>query len=98
MCEAQLCIFCLDFFIGFVKELGQRFYHPLFVIIKMNLIVDNLYLGDHTAATNDVYLKKYGITHVLNITRELACKFPSSFAYKQIKLDDSPDENLMDHF
>lgn len=64
----------------------------------MNLIVDNLYLGDHTAAANDIYLKKYGITHVLNITREIACKFPSSFIYKQIKLDDSPDENLMDHF
>ena len=43
----------------------------------MNKILDNLYLGDHSAANSMQMLQRVGITHVLNITEQVPCKYPT---------------------
>ena len=43
-------------------------------------------------------LTKNKITHILNISNDLKCHFPVKFQYKQVKVDDDEEENLLIHF
>jgi hypothetical protein len=53
-------------------------------------IVPGLYLGDRTDASDRERLRKHGITHIVNCSKELPCHFPREFAYLWLKMDD-PD-------
>jgi hypothetical protein len=64
----------------------------------MNKILDNLWLGDMSAAYNKVLLKKYSMTHILTVANGIPPKFPSNFAYKVVTIHDSPTANLKAHF
>ena len=64
----------------------------------MNKILDNLWLGDMSAAYNKILLKRYGITHILTVASGIPPKFPSNFQYKVVTILDSPSANLKAHF
>ena len=48
----------------------------------MNLVLENLWIGDHVAANSELLLNKHEVTHILNVTNELPNRFPSKFTYK----------------
>ena len=64
----------------------------------MNLVLENLYLGDKTAAHSDLLLAKHEITHILNVTKDIPNKYPGRFVYKQVLVDDDEGENLLEVF
>ena len=64
----------------------------------MNKILDQMWLGDMSAAYNKIILKKHGITHVLTVASGIPPKFPSNFSYKVVTILDSPSANLKAHF
>ena len=41
-----------------------------------------VFLGNWTAASDRQFLFTAGITHILNVTAELPCKFSQHFVYK----------------
>jgi hypothetical protein len=53
-------------------------------------ILPDLFLGDYSDARNRERLLGYGITHIVNCSRELPCKFEGDFTYLRLGLDD-PD-------
>lgn len=57
----------------------------------MNLICENLYLGDQSAALSLDLLSHHGVTHVINVTESVPCLFNHQIRYLQIKVSD--DEN-----
>ena len=61
-----------------VKVFGQSSEPP-------DKIFDYLYLGNEWNASNLTELKKTGITHVLNVTMEIANFFSHEFVYKTIR-------------
>ena len=64
----------------------------------MNKILTTLYLGDHTAAESMSMLQRVGITHIVNLTENIQCKYPSQIEYLQIKVPDEERTNLMQWF
>lgn len=64
----------------------------------MHKIIDGLWLGDMAGAYNKITLKKNGITHILTVADGIAPKYPSLFIYKIIRILDSPQANLKQHF
>jgi len=70
-------------------------------------VYPGVYIGDKSAATNKVYLKKIGITHILNVaegnsngsvnTNEKYYN-PVGIEYKGINLVDTKYENISKHF
>jgi len=73
----------------------------------MTEIIGNLYIGTQGAAKNTFYLKKVGVTHVLNTaegqqsgTVDTNEKFykPFGIKYKGLKLLDVPQTNIALHF
>ncbi len=61
-------------------------------------ILPHLYLGCRKAATSLPSLKEHGITRVLNVTSSVPNQFErEGFTYKQIKVEDSHDVNMMQY-
>jgi undecaprenyl diphosphate synthase len=56
-----------------------------------------LYLGDRRQAADGSVLERLGITHVINVTRELENFFPESVAYDRIPVDDEASTDLLQH-
>jgi hypothetical protein len=61
-------------------------------------ILPSLYLGNDKGARNRDGLRSCGITHVLNVSRELANHYPLNFEYMRIKVVDEPSATLDTHF
>lgn len=53
-------------------------------------ILPDLFLGDRGEACNRERLRKQGITHIVNCSRELPCHFDGEFEYLWLKMED-PD-------
>jgi protein-tyrosine phosphatase len=70
----------------------------LILIIKMNLICENLYLGDQSAALSLDLLHHHGITHVLNVTDSVPNLFRPLIEYLQIKASDEETQDLLSAF
>ena len=64
----------------------------------MYKILDNLWLGDMSAAYSKILLKKHGVTHILTVASGIPPKFPTNFIYKVVSILDSPSANLKAHF
>lgn len=61
-------------------------------------ILDFLFLGSEWNAANIDELKQNGITHILNVTKEIDNFHPDLFHYKNILLYDLDSSNLLDHW
>lgn len=64
----------------------------------MDKIIDNLYLGDRLGAEYKDALLRVGITHIVNMTDNITCKYPSRFQYIQVKVADSDKVNIKQYF
>eukprot|EP01084_Bolivina_argentea_P197110 337837_1 len=62
------------------------------------IITDWMWLGNRMSAENKTYLKKIGITHILNCSQHISCFHLSTFKYGRIPLDDNYTANLFDYF
>lgn len=58
-------------------------------------ILDYLYLGSEWNASNLDELRQNGITHVLNVTREIDNFFPALFTYKNVREYDEETTDLL---
>uniref|UniRef100_A0A0K2U708 Dual specificity protein phosphatase n=2 Tax=Lepeophtheirus salmonis TaxID=72036 RepID=A0A0K2U708_LEPSM len=76
-------------------------------LVNMTEIMENLYIGDEGAAKNAFYLKKVGISHVLNTAEgtrnglvDTNAKFykPFGINYKGLKLLDVAQTNISMYF
>lgn len=56
----------------------------------MKSILPNLFLGDRWDASDSAVLREHGITHIVNCSKELPCRFESEFAYLWLPMED-PD-------
>ena len=61
-------------------------------------ILDYLYLGSEWNASNLDELRQNGISHILNVTREIDNFFPAVFEYKNIRVYDEEATDLLKHF
>ena len=59
----------------------------------MDYIVDNIYLGDSTAASDEEYLKSYNIDTVVNCAEELESKY-KDLKFMELKLYDDYEQKL----
>lgn len=64
----------------------------------MNLICENLYLGDQSAALSLDLLLHHGVTHVLNLTESVPNLFRPQLKYLQLKVIDDEAQNLESFF
>jgi protein phosphatase slingshot len=58
-------------------------------------VIPRLYLGDSHASKNKEWLKKLGITHIVNAAKELENVFPEDFKYFNADLKDEMNELLL---
>lgn len=61
-------------------------------------ILDFMFLGSEWNAANRSELIQNGITHILNITKEIDNFYPGQFCYKNILLFDVPESDLLQHW
>lgn len=62
-------------------------------------IVDSfLYLGSYDHAKSKQQLKDLGISHIVNMAGELENDYPDDFKYLNVKLDDTSNDNIAEHF
>ena len=61
-------------------------------------ILEHLYLGSEWNASNLEELQTNGITHILNVTREIDNFFPGEFKYKNIRVYDEESTDLLRFF
>ena len=64
---------------------------------SMNYIIDNIYLGDSEAASNEKYLKKHNITAVVNCAIEHTSRY-KDLNFLELKLYDYEFQNLFPMF
>jgi len=65
----------------------------------MDQIIDNLYLGDISAAENAPALRKANITHILSVTtRPVAYPERITLEIKRVELEDDPDSDVIPIF
>ncbi|XP_063695057.1 uncharacterized protein LOC134826569 isoform X4 [Bolinopsis microptera] len=74
-----------------VKVFGQSTESP-------SKIFDYLYLGNEWNASHLTQLKQYGVTHVLNVTMEIANFFSHEFVYKTIRIKDEEASYLQQYW
>ncbi len=58
-------------------------------------ILDYLYLGSEWNASNLEELRAKGITHILNVTREIDNFFPANYKYKNVRVYDEEATDLL---
>jgi len=64
----------------------------------MNKILENLWLGDVTGASNKFQLKRNNIGHILTVAAGIYPKFRGQFNYKLVNVLDHPGQNLKNYF
>lgn len=60
----------------------------------MSQITSNIYIGNINDASNFLWLKQCGITHIVNAAMEVPNFFPQHFHYLRLNLNDSFDQDL----
>ncbi|VDK38416.1 unnamed protein product [Dibothriocephalus latus] len=67
---------------------------------KVSRILPHLYLGNYQDAANLSLLKRLGVTHILNVTRDLPMAFEetNSFHYLRLPALDSTEQNIYPFF
>jgi serine/threonine/tyrosine-interacting protein len=65
---------------------------------SLDLIIDNLFLGNYPAALDKDLLKSLKVTHILVAGKDLESLYKDDFSYKIIPLYDSPNTNIGKYF
>ncbi|KAF0449642.1 Dual specificity protein phosphatase 19 [Gigaspora margarita] len=61
-------------------------------------ILPRLYLGSKRAALNHDWLKQHKITNILTVAHDIKPRFPKSYVYKVIPIEDSIYVNISKYF
>lgn len=61
-----------------------------------DLIVPNLWLGNHKSAFNRAFLKKYKIKYIVNVTTEIPCHF-QDITYFHLQVDRKNCQTSLNH-
>lgn len=61
---------------------------------EIQYVTRRVLIGTSKAASNFSLLKLYGVTHIINTTKEIPNYFPTKFTYLQLHLIDS-DEDII---
>ena len=64
----------------------------------MTEIVEGLFLGSFGEASDQTWLESHGITHILNMAKELPEYFPGAYGYKKIPLQDEETCRITKYF
>ncbi len=75
------------YWIGYANCCFQYYYDNTF---SASEITDNIFVGDLASASNNVELKKHGISHVLGIMNGIYPYYTDEFEYKIIHINDDP--------
>ncbi len=60
-------------------------------VTPINKVNDNIYIGDHNAATSMTLLRNYGVTHVINCAAEIPDYYVHLLHYYRLNLLDQND-------
>lgn len=66
--------------------------------LKMNKIIDRVYLGSLEGASDMPALKAAGITHILQVASGMEPLFPEEFNYKVISVTDTDQSSIIEQF
>ena len=69
----------------------------IFTDDNMNYIIDNIYLGNSEAASNEEYLKEYNISTVINCAEDLTSVY-KELKFMELNLYDIYEQNLFPKF
>ncbi|XP_073433605.1 dual specificity protein phosphatase 19 [Dendrobates tinctorius] len=75
---------------GYVQDLSLD--------LQIGLIKPWLLLGSQDVAQDRDTLKKYQVTHILNVAYGVENVFPDEFTYKKLSILDLPETDLSSHF
>lgn len=75
---------------GYVQDLSLD--------LQVGVIKPWLLLGSQDAAHDQDTMKKYGVTHVLNVAYGVENAFPQDFIYKVIPILDIPETDIVSYF
>ncbi|GMH92416.1 hypothetical protein TrVE_jg3638 [Triparma verrucosa] len=64
----------------------------------LSLVTNNIVLGGRDEANNKGLMDKYGVTHILNVCKQLPNFFPTDYTYLKINAMDSPDYQLVQDY
>ncbi|GMH50832.1 hypothetical protein TL16_g00879 [Triparma laevis f. inornata] len=64
----------------------------------LSLVTNHIVLGGRDEANNKGLMDKYGVTHILNVCKQLPNFFPSDYTYLKINAMDSPDYQLVQDY
>lgn len=67
-------------------------------VADINQVSDRLYISDGETAHCKQFLDDYKITHIINMTADLECKFVKHFKYIVVPIDDTVDEDIGIYF
>uniref|UniRef100_A0A3B1KK71 Dual specificity phosphatase 19a n=1 Tax=Astyanax mexicanus TaxID=7994 RepID=A0A3B1KK71_ASTMX len=65
--------------------------------LQVGLIRPHLLLGSQDAAHDFATLRKYKVTHILNVAYGVENAFPDLFIYKTLSILDLPDADIISH-
>ncbi|KAH3720095.1 dual specificity protein phosphatase 19-like [Dreissena polymorpha] len=66
--------------------------------LQVGEIRDNLIMGSQDIAADREILKKYNVTHILNLANLVKNYFSDSIKYMNIIINDMPTEDVLQHF
>jgi hypothetical protein len=69
-------------------------------LLKINFIIKSIKIGNESDAKNEEQLSREGITHILNVTKNIPCYHQENkmFTYLRIPVNDACNQNLKQHF
>ena len=89
-CVIPLCSECSQHQISYFKALEDKApYDP------PDLIEPNLWLGSYRAASNKRNLQELNIKNILTVGNYMKQKFPETFKYLQVLIDDDEEEDIL---
>jgi predicted protein tyrosine phosphatase len=63
-----------------------------------DMIIERLWVGGIQSSMDADAIKEHSITHIINCSHELPCRFPDQFEYLHIKLYDQTHQNIISIF
>jgi len=89
----------------------MNYLEPELTLLRIDKIVDGLYLSGHKPSQNRAMLQQHGITHVVNAANatepgsgnegfhvHVPCPWPDTFRYLTVYVDDATYEQIKDNF
>ena len=88
-----------NYWLSYLYGKSRQYIQPyLNTSFHINMIINNLYIGDLASSCNLSKLKENGITHIVTCIRGVSEIFPNDFKYLLLDIGDNPSENINKYF